>query len=64
MTTDPKWSAALFRLCSPWNTHGPDRTLAGLELLAASEVTPDGLLVLKIAPRESPAGGTTTEEVA
>jgi hypothetical protein len=55
MTTDPKWSAALFHLCSLWNTKGPDNTLAGLELLRASEVTPEGLLVLEIAPREGAA---------
>ena len=55
MTTDPKWSTALFRLCSLWNTKGPDRTLAGLELLAASEVTDEGLLVLEIAPKEKGA---------
>lgn len=52
MTTDPKWSAALFHLCALWNTKGPDKTLAGLELLRASEVTDEGLLVLKTAPRE------------
>ena len=55
MTTDPRWSAALYHLCALWNTHGPERTIAGLKLLAASEVTPEGLLVLEIAPREGAA---------
>jgi hypothetical protein len=35
-----------------WNRLGPDRALAGLEVLAASEVTDEGVLVLEIAPRE------------
>jgi hypothetical protein len=52
MTADPKWSACLYQLCKAWNRLGPDRALAGLEVLAASEVTDEGVLVLEIAPRE------------
>jgi hypothetical protein len=55
MTTDPKWSACLYHLCAIWNRLGPDKTLAGLELLAASEVTDEGRLVLKTAPGEEGA---------
>ena len=49
MSTDPKWSACLFQLCAAWNRLGPDKTLAALKVLAASDVTDEGLLVLEIA---------------
>jgi hypothetical protein len=51
MSTDPKWSACLFQLCAAWNRLGPDKTLAALKVLAASDVTDEGLLVLEIAAR-------------
>lgn len=60
MTTDPKWSACLFQLCSAWNRLGPDRTLAGLKVLASSDVTDEGLLVLEIAAREGEVALWTT----
>jgi hypothetical protein len=52
---DPRWNACVDQLCAIWNAHGPDRALAALEVLARSDVTPEGLLVLEIAPREKPA---------
>ena len=52
MTTDPRWSACLFQLCSAWNRLGGDATLAALSVLAEAEVTDEGLLLLRIAPRE------------
>jgi hypothetical protein len=55
MTTDPKWSTCLYHLCAIWNRLGPDRALAVLEVAARSDVTAEGLLVLKTAPREEGA---------
>ena len=52
---NPKWNECVDELTKVWDALGPDRTLAGLKVLKASEVTPDGLLVLEIAPREAGA---------
>ena len=52
---DTKWNACLFQLCAAWNRLGPDATLAALTLLASSEVTEEGVVVLEIAPREKGA---------
>jgi len=49
---DPRWNACLDRLCEAWNALGPDAVLAALSVLAVSQVSPEGVLVLDIAPRE------------
>ena len=52
---DTKWNGCLFQLCAAWNKLGPDATLAALTLLASSEVTEEGIVVLEIAAREGAA---------
>jgi hypothetical protein len=49
---DNRWNTALDRLCKVWDALGPDRTLDALKVLAASDVTAEGLLVLEIAATE------------
>jgi hypothetical protein len=52
---DNRWNQAVDRLCKVWDALGPDRTLDALKVLASSDVTAEGLLVLEIAPREGVA---------
>ena len=49
---DNRWNQAVDHLCKVWDALGPDRTLDALKVLAASDVTAEGLLVLEIAPTE------------
>lgn len=50
---DPRWNACLYQLCQAWNRLGPDKALAALTVLASSEVTDEGVVVLDIAAREA-----------
>lgn len=52
---DNRWNLCVDRLCEAWNALGPDITLDALKVLARSEVTAEGLLVLEIAAREGAA---------
>ena len=49
---DPRWNTAVDHLCKVWDALGPDRTLDALKVLASSDVTAEGLLVLEITARE------------
>jgi hypothetical protein len=52
---DNRWNQAVDHLCKVWDSLGPDRTLDALKVLASSDVTAEGLLVLEIAAREGAA---------
>ena len=45
---DPRWNACLFQLCQAWNRLGPDRALDAMKVLASSQVTAEGVVVLEI----------------
>jgi hypothetical protein len=49
---DNRWNQCLDLVCEAWNHLGPDATLDALKVLASSDVTAEGLLVLDIAARE------------
>lgn len=49
---DPRWNTCLDAVCTAWNRLGPDATLAALTVLAASEMTDEGVVVLEIAARD------------
>ena len=46
---DPRWNSCLDAVCAAWNRLGPDATLTALGVLACSEVTAEGVVVLGIA---------------
>ena len=52
---DPRWNDCVDQACRIWDRFGPDKALDALKVLAASEETAEGLLVLEIAPREGAA---------
>lgn len=53
---DNRWNRCLDALAKAWDTAGPDAALASLVLLSEPEVTPEGLVLVKIAA--SAATGT------
>jgi hypothetical protein len=49
---DNRWNKCLDQLCTAWDRLGPDVTLSWLSALAGSQVTPEGVMLVEIAPKE------------